>query len=278
MLTTTDGRPLLQADRAAIMGILNATPDSFSDGGLFLAVENAVDHAGQMIDEGADILDIGGESTRPGAQAVSIQQELDRVTPVIETLSSRFEIPISVDTSKPEVMQQAVVAGASMINDVRALREEGALEAAAECGVTVCLMHMQGEPRTMQEQPEYDDVVADVRQFLSERVQVCTDAGISVDNLILDPGFGFGKTREQNFSLLNHLDDLKVDGLPILAGLSRKSMIGQTLGLPVDERVHASVGLALLAVMNGANIVRVHDVKATHDALRMVEAVTLTNR
>jgi len=278
MLTTTDGRPLLQADRAAIMGILNATPDSFSDGGLFLAVENAVDHAGQMIDEGADILDIGGESTRPGAQAVSIQQELDRVTPVIETLSSRFEIPISVDTSKPEVMQQAVVAGASMINDVRALREEGALEAAAECGVTVCLMHMQGEPRTMQEQPEYDDVVADVRQFLSERVQVCTDAGISVDNLILDPGFGFGKTREQNFSLLNHLDDLKVDGLPILAGLSRKSMIGQTLGLPVDERVHASVGLALLAVMNGANIVRVHDVKATHDALRMVEAVTLSNR
>lgn len=278
MLTTTDGRPLLQAGRAAIMGILNATPDSFSDGGLFLAAENAVDHAGQMIDEGADILDIGGESTRPGAQTVSIQQELDRVTPVIETLSSRFEVPISVDTSKPEVMQQAVVAGASMINDVRALREEGALEAAAKCGVTVCLMHMQGEPRTMQEQPEYDDVVADVRQFLSERVQVCTDAGISVDNLILDPGFGFGKTREQNFSLLNHLDDLKVDGLPILAGLSRKSMIGQTLDRPVDERVHASVGLALLAVMNGANIVRVHDVKATHDALRMVEAVTLTNR
>ena len=260
------------------MGILNTTPDSFSDGGLFIATDSAVDHARQMIDEGADILDIGGESTRPGAQAVTEQQELDRVIPVIEALWSRFDVPVSIDTSKPEVMRQAVDAGAFMINDVRALREEGALTVAAESGVPVCLMHMRGEPRTMQEQPEYGDVVADVRRFLRERVQACTDAGISTDKLMLDPGFGFGKTREQNFSLLNHLDALRIDGIPILAGLSRKSMIGQTLGLPVGERVHASVGLALLAVMNGANIVRVHDVKATNEALRMVEAVTLSKQ
>ncbi len=273
-----DGRPLLQAGRATIMGILNTTPDSFSDGGLFVAADKAVDHARRMIDEGADILDIGGESTRPGAQAVDVQQELDRVIPVFEALSSRFDVPVSVDSSKPEVMRQAVAAGASMINDVRALREEGALKSAAECGVPVCLMHMQGEPRTMQEQPEYNDVVEDVRSFLSERVQTCIDAGISSDKLVIDLGFGFGKTREQNFTLLNHLEQLKIDGLPILAGLSRKSMIAQTLDLPVDERVHASVGLALLAVMNGANIVRVHDINATHDALRMVEAVTLINK
>ena len=255
------------------MGILNTTPDSFSDGGLFLSAGKAVDHARRMIDEGADILDIGGESTRPGAGAVSTQQELDRVIPVIESLAVRFDTPLSIDTSKAAVMQQAISAGAAMINDVRALREEGALQAAVQGNVPVCLMHMQGEPRTMQQNPQYENVVVDVRTFLSERVQACVDAGLSKQDLVLDPGFGFGKTQTQNFTLLNQLDAIRVDGLPILAGLSRKSMIGQTLDLPVEERVHASVGLALMAVWNGANIVRVHDVKATHDALRMVEAV-----
>ncbi len=264
---------LLAEGRTTIMGIINATPDSFSDGGLFLSLDKAVDHAASLIEDGADMLDLGGESTRPGATAVTLQQELDRVIPVIEALSQRFATPVSIDTSKPDVMRHAVAAGAVMINDVRALREEGALEAACDCSVPVCLMHMLGAPRTMQDSPEYDDVVIDVRSFLADRTKACTDAGIPADRLILDPGFGFGKTREQNFALLNHLEELRVLGLPILVGLSRKSMIGQTLDLPVDKRQHASVGLALMAIWNGANIVRVHDVKATSDAVRMVEAV-----
>lgn len=267
------GAPLVSQGRTTIMGILNATPDSFSDGGLFLSVGKAVDHASTMIDDGADILDIGGESTRPGASAVTLQEELDRVMPVIEALSARFQVPVSIDTSRAEVMLQAVSAGAALINDVRALRKEGALLAAARCGVPVCIMHMLGEPGTMQENPHYDDVVTEVRTFLSGRVQACLDAGIPAGNLILDPGFGFGKTMEQNFELLNRLEEIRSMDLPILAGLSRKSMIGHALGLPVDQRQYASVGLALMAVLNGANIVRVHDVKPTSDALRMVEAV-----
>jgi dihydropteroate synthase len=272
-LTKADGSPLLQAGRAAIMGILNVTPDSFSDGGLFLSSSKAVDHVARMVDEGADIIDIGGESTRPGASPVSADEENERVIPIITALSQRFDVVISIDTSKADVMQAAVNAGAGMINDVRALTQENALQVVAAMSVPVCLMHMQGQPDNMQDKPEYDDVVAEVRGFLSQRMEVCIAAGINKNRLIFDPGFGFGKTQQQNFSLLNNLEKISIDGLPVLSGLSRKSMIGKTLGLPVHERVFASIALALLAVRNGTSIVRVHDVKATSEAIRMLEAV-----
>ena len=255
------------------MGILNATPDSFSDGGLFISVGTAVDHVARMIDAGADIIDIGGESTRPGASPVSADEEMERVMPIIEAISRRFDVIISIDTSKSEVMYSAVSAGAAMINDVRALKDKDALQTAVKVAVPVCLMHMQGQPQSMQDEPVYDDVTTDVRRFLSERVDTCVQAGIQLSNLILDPGFGFGKTREQNFKLLNELEDIRLHDLPILAGLSRKSLIGQTLDLDVKERVPASIALALMAVWNGANILRVHDVKETCQAVRMVEAV-----
>lgn len=255
------------------MGILNVTPDSFSDGGLFFSVSQSIDHAARMIAEGADIIDIGGESTRPGASAVSADEEMERVIPVINAVSERFDVMISIDTSKAAVMEAAVCAGARMINDVRALNDNGALQVAAKMSVPICLMHMQGQPQTMQDNPVYDDVVADVRGFLSKRIDACVQAGIDVSRLILDPGFGFGKTQQQNFALLNELESIRKYDLPILVGLSRKSVIGQTLGLTVDERTSASIALALLAVMNGANIVRVHDVKETSEAIRMVEAV-----
>ncbi|GMR06555.1 MAG: dihydropteroate synthase [Gammaproteobacteria bacterium] len=273
MLTKADGSPLLQTGRAAIMGILNATPDSFSDGGLFLAVDDAVDHVARMVDEGADIIDVGGESTRPGATPVNADEEMQRVIPIIEGLVRRFDVTISIDTSKAMVMDAAVNAGAGLINDVRALTEEGALSVAAELNVPVCLMHMQGQPGTMQLNPVYEDVTATIRDYLSQRVATCIEAGLDINNLILDPGFGFGKTQKQNFSLLNELNRVRIHDLPILAGLSRKSVIEQTLGLAVNDRVYASITLALLAVRNGANIVRVHDVKATTDAIRMMEAV-----
>jgi dihydropteroate synthase len=272
MSTATGVLPLVDG-RTTIMGILNVTPDSFSDGGLFVARAKAVDQARKMIDDGADIIDVGGESTRPGAASVTVGQELERVIPVIEAICARFPVAVSVDTSKAEVMSAAVDAGAAMINDVRALQEPGALAAAAQAGVAVCLMHMQGQPRTMQQSPNYADVVTEVRDFLGQRVQDCVQAGIPPDLLITDPGFGFGKTREHNFRLLRELSATRVDSLPILVGLSRKSMIGQTLELPVDDRVAASIALALLAVINGANIVRVHDVRETWQALRMQEAV-----
>ena len=255
------------------MGILNATPDSFSDGGLFHSLGNAVDHIAQMLEDGADIIDIGGESTRPGAASVSEDEELERVIPLIEAVAGRFDVTVSIDTSKARVMYEAITAGAAMINDIWALRRPGALEAAASLGVPVCLMHMQGEPGTMQDDPSYADVTVDVHDFLAGRTAACIEAGIERNNIIIDPGFGFGKTREQNFTLLNELERVRVEHLPVLAGLSRKSMIGQTLGLDVNDRINASIGLALLAVRNGANIVRVHDVKQTCDALRMVEAV-----
>ncbi|MFW2439448.1 MAG: dihydropteroate synthase [Arenicellales bacterium] len=273
MLSKADGSPLLQTGRVAIMGILNATPDSFSDGGLFLAVDAAVDHVAMMIDEGADIIDIGGESTRPGAAPVNADEEMQRVIPIIERLAGRFDVTISIDTSKALVMDAAVNAGAGMINDVRALTGKGALSTAADLNVPVCLMHMQGEPDTMQLNPVYDDVTANVRDYLSQRVAACVAAGLDINNLILDPGFGFGKTQKQNFTLLNELRNVRSHDLPILAGLSRKSVIEQTLGLVEHDRVFASIALALLAVRNGANIVRVHDVKATTDAIRMAEAV-----
>lgn len=271
------GRPL-DLRRPAIMGILNITPDSFSDGGVFLSHENAIAQALQMAQEGADIIDIGGESTRPGAAPVSLQEEIDRVIPVIESLRGQLSLPISIDTSKPAVMRAAVSAGAGFINDVLALREEGALAAAAALKVPVCLMHMQGEPRTMQDNPRYNDVVADVADFLSARLQAAQAAGIPPEWLVIDPGFGFGKSLEHNLELLRGLGKLKNLGAPILAGLSRKSMIGKALGLPVEQRLHASVALAVMAVQNGAGIVRVHDVGPTVDALRMWSAVHLESR
>jgi dihydropteroate synthase len=263
----------LDLSRPAVMGILNITPDSFSDGGVFLSRETALAQAVRMAEEGADIIDVGGESTRPGASPVSTQEEVDRVVPVIEALHERIPQPISIDTSKADVMRAAVAAGAGFINDVRALRDEGALATAAALNVPVCLMHMQGEPRTMQEDPRYTDVVAEVAGFLRERLQAAREAGIPARSLVIDPGFGFGKTLAHNLELLRDLGKLRELGVPVLAGLSRKSMIGKALGLPVERRLHASVVLAVMAVQNGARIVRVHDVGPTVEALRMWQAV-----
>jgi len=279
-LETLNSKPVLDCNgrgldlsRPAVMGILNVTPDSFSDGGVFLSPDNAVARALQMAAEGADIIDVGGESTRPGAAPVSAREEIDRVIPVIDALRRRVSLPISIDTSKPEVMRAAVAAGAGFINDVQALRTEGALETAAAMNVPVCLMHMQGEPRTMQDDPRYADVVGEVRDFLKARRDACVSAGIAAARIVVDPGFGFGKTLEHNLELLRGLKKLRSLGAPILAGLSRKSMIGKALGLPVERRLHASVALAVMVVQNGARIVRVHDVGPTVEALRMWAAV-----
>jgi len=263
----------LDLSRTAIMGILNITPDSFSDGGVFMDVDKALQHAEAMVEAGADIIDIGGESTRPGAQPVNAQQEMDRVLPVLERLAANIDTPVSIDTSKPEVMRAAARAGAGLINDVYALRAEGALQAAAETGLPVCLMHMLGEPRTMQQNPQYGDVVEDIGNFLQQRVEAASAAGISRDRIVIDPGFGFGKSLEHNLELLRRLAEFKSLGLPILAGLSRKSMIQMALGLPVDQRLNASLALALIAIAEGASIVRVHDVRETAEAVRMYEAV-----
>jgi dihydropteroate synthase len=266
------GKPL-DLSRPQVMGILNVTPDSFSDGGQFLEPALALDRARRMAEEGAAIIDVGGESTRPGAEPVSVQQELDRVIPIIEVLAAELAIPVSVDTSKPAVMREAVGAGAGMINDVLALRVEGALAAAAGLRVPVCLMHMQGEPRTMQANPTYVDVVAEVRAFLAARVEDCVGAGLPTERLLVDPGFGFGKTVDHNLTLLRALDSLVGLGLPVLVGLSRKSMLGQILGRPVDQRLPGSLALAVLAAMRGAALIRVHDVGPTVDALRVTAAV-----
>jgi dihydropteroate synthase len=266
------GRPL-DLSRAAIMGILNVTPDSFSDGGVFLQPDAAIAHALRLVEEGADVIDVGGESTRPGAQPVSAQEEINRVVPVIEAIHRKIRVPISVDTSKPEVMRAAVAAGAGLINDVRALGEAGALASAAELGVPVCLMHMRGEPRTMQSDPRYDDVVSEIGEFLRRRIEAAARAGVARDQIIVDPGFGFGKSVAHNLELLRRLEEFKPLDAPILVGLSRKAVIGKALNLPVERRVYASVALALIAVRHGANIVRVHDVEATRDAVRMLEVV-----
>jgi dihydropteroate synthase len=255
------------------MGILNATPDSFSDGGRHASFDDALRHVEQMVAEGADIVDVGGESTRPGAAAVAVERELDRVIPLIEAIRARFDVWVSVDTTKAEVMRSAVRAGADLINDVRALRESDALETAAHLNVPVVLMHMQGEPRTMQADPRYIDVVSEVRQFLGDRVAACEAAGMDRGQLILDVGFGFGKTVGHNLSLFKHLGQFADLGLPVLVGVSRKSMIGAVLDRPVDQRLVGSVALAVLAVWQGAAIVRVHDVRPTVDALRMARAV-----
>ncbi|MCG7912271.1 MAG: dihydropteroate synthase [Candidatus Thiodiazotropha lotti] len=268
----------LDLSQPQVMGILNLTPDSFSDGGRFTARDAAIKHAMQMIDEGAAIIDVGGESTRPGAQPVTAQQEMDRVIPLIETLAGEIPLPISVDTSKAEVMREAVSAGAGMINDVMALRDSGALEAAAEAAVPVCLMHMQGEPRTMQCNPHYDDVVDDVKTFLQQRLDACVASGIPQDRLIVDPGFGFGKTLPHNLALLDGLQNLEQLGVPLLVGISRKSMIGALLGeRAVEERLYGSLAAAVMAAMKGSAILRVHDVQATVDALKIVSAVQAVN-
>ncbi len=266
------GRRLDLAD-PVVMGILNVTPDSFSDGGLFLARDRAVRQAVAMAQEGAAIIDIGGESTRPGAQPVSVQEEMDRVIPVIEAVHATVPLPLSIDTSKPEVMRAAAAAGAGLINDVYALCAEGALETVHALGAPVCLMHMRGEPRTMQQNPVYTDVITEVRDFLRSRIDACVAAGIARERIIVDPGFGFGKTLEHNLQLLRRLADFKALGAPILVGLSRKSFIAAALALPVDQRLYPSLALGLLAVQNGANIVRTHDVRPMVEVIRMYQAV-----
>ena len=264
---------LSSATPPKVMGILNVTPDSFSDGGLFLSAEKGLQQALRMTQEGAVIIDVGGESTRPGATAVSVQEEIDRVIPVIESIHGECDVIVSIDTSKPEVMREAVKAGAGMINDVRALREPDALEAASDMAVPVCLMHMLGEPRTMQEQPEYVDVVQDVKAFLQERIAVCLSAGISGDALLVDPGFGFGKTVEHNLQLVNRLSEFRQLQKPILMGVSRKSSIGTLLDRPANDRLAGSIAMATLCCQNGANIIRAHDVAATVDAVKIFHAV-----
>jgi dihydropteroate synthase len=268
------GGKTLDLSRPVVMGVLNVTPDSFSDGGRFLPVEAAVAHGLRLAEEGAAIIDIGGESTRPNAAPVSVEEELRRVVPVVERLSQVTQAVISVDTSKPEVIREAVAAGAGLINDVRALTEPGALEAAAAAGSAVCVMHMQGDPLTMQRAPSYVDVVKEVKAFLDERVQRCRAAGVSSDRIVVDPGFCFGKTLEHNLELLRRLRELH-DELPLLVGLSRKSIVGTLTGRGSGERVHGSIALAVIAAMNGARIVRAHDVAATVDALKVVTSVYL---
>jgi len=267
------GRHTLDLDIPVVMGVLNVTPDSFSDGGRFAELPAALAQAERLAGEGAAIIDVGGESTRPGAAPVGVDEELRRVIPVIERLVERLALPVSVDTCKPEVMRAAIAAGASMINDVTALRAPGAIEAVAESDVAVCMMHMRGEPRTMQNEPRYTDVLVEVRDFLRGRVACCIEAGISVSRLVIDPGFGFGKTLEHNLELLRRLPELAADGHPVLAGLSRKSMIGKLTGRADGEHLGGSLALATLAMLAGAKIVRAHDVAPTVDAIRIIAAM-----
>lgn len=259
----------LSLDRPHVMGILNVTPDSFSDGGNFTQLECAMTHAHQMVADGATLIDIGGESTRPGAPDVSEQEELDRVIPIVERLVRECNVMISLDTSKAAVMREGCKAGAHLINDVRALQGPGALLAAAEADVPVCLMHMQGQPRTMQVEPHYDDLLEEVKAFFDERIAVCEAAGIGREKLLLDPGYGFGKTLAHNYQLLAEQRGLLEYGLPLLVGMSRKSMIGNLLARPVDERLAGSLACALIGMQQGARIIRVHDVRETMDALRV---------
>ena len=269
---------VLDLSTPQVMGVLNLTADSFSDGGAYfrngrINLKLALARARTMVAEGAAIIDVGGESTRPGAQAVSEQQELDRVIPVVEAISAELDTIISVDTSAPAVMEASAAAGAGLINDVRALQRQGALETVAALGLPVCLMHMQGEPDTMQNKPSYENVVVEVHDFLLQQSQRCREAGISSDRLVIDPGFGFGKTLQHNLALLKHLEKLAALGYPLLVGLSRKSMIDKLLNRPVDQRLPGSLALALIAAQAGANIIRVHDVAATRDVLQIFTAI-----
>ncbi len=273
------GSRVLDLSKPRVMGILNVTPDSFADGGRHVTVAAALARARSMVDEGAAIIDVGGESTRPGAMVVGEAQELDRVLPVVEAIAREFDVCISVDTSTPALIRAAAAAGAHLINDVRALRRDGALTAAANTGLPVCLMHMQGEPDVMQQAPQYEDVVTEVVTFLRARVAACIAAGITPERLLIDPGFGFGKTFAHNMTLLRNLDALAVLELPILAGLSRKSMIGTLLdNRPVEGRLQGSVAAAMIAAMKGATILRVHDVAATVDALAVVAAMVTVDQ
>jgi len=271
MLLRSQGATL-DMNHPHVMGILNVTPDSFSDGGKHNALIDALKHANAMINAGATIIDVGGESTRPGAVEVSLDEELSRVIPVVEALAQRFEVWISVDTSQGEVMKESARVGAHIINDIRSLQMPGALEAAAETGLPVCLMHMQGEPRTMQQTPHYDDVFADVNRFFIENIARCEAAGITKDKLLLDPGFGFGKNLTHNYQLLARLSEFHCYDLPLLVGMSRKSMVGQLLNVGPEHRLSGSLACAVIAAMQGAHIIRVHDVKETVDAIRVVEA------
>ncbi|MBQ0743973.1 MAG: dihydropteroate synthase [Pseudomonas sp.] len=279
MSTTDHGSRLpcgdreLDLSRTHVMGILNTTPDSFSDGGQYQQLDAALRHVERMLEEGATLIDVGGESTRPGADPVSVDQELQRVVPVVEAVKARFDTIVSVDTSTPEVMRSGAAVGAGLINDVRALLRSGALEAAAQSGLPVCLMHMRGDPKNMQDAPRYESIIEEVGRFLSERVEACEQAGIPRERLLLDPGFGFGKTLEHNLELFAQMQLLQPQGLPLLVGVSRKSMIGQLLQRPVEQRLAGGLALASLAVARGARIIRAHDVAATVDAVRMTEAV-----
>ncbi|WNF47827.1 dihydropteroate synthase [Pseudomonas sp. SG20056] len=267
------GSRFLDLSRPQVMGILNVTPDSFSDGGRYGQRDAALRHAEAMLQAGATLIDVGGESTRPGARAVSPFEELERVAPVVEAIARELDVIISVDTSTPAVIREAARLGAGLINDVRSLQRDGALDAAADSGLPVCLMHMRGEPTTMQQNPQYPDVVAEVREFLLERLAACSAAGIGAERVILDPGFGFAKTLEHNLSLFKHLQALHELGRPLLVGVSRKSMIGKVLGHEVGERLYGSLALAALALSKGAHILRVHDVAQTVDVVRMIAAV-----
>lgn len=267
------GQKKLNLAVPAVMGVLNVTPDSFSDGGRFNAVDAALRHAELMIKDGAAIIDIGGESTRPGAAPVSEQEELDRVIPVVEAINKKLDTIISIDTSSAAVIRQGAASGASLINDVRALQREGALSAAVETGLPVCLMHMQGQPDTMQEQPDYRNVLEDVADFFQKRLLACQEAGIAAEKILLDPGFGFGKSTKHNLVLLNNLNQLADLGYILLVGLSRKSILGTITGRTVEDRLHGSIALATLAAAKGARIIRAHDVAATVDAMQVVASV-----
>lgn len=267
------GNRVLDLAQTHVMGILNVTPDSFSDGGRFSQLDSALRHAEAMVLAGATLIDVGGESTRPGARAVSPMEELERVAPIVERINRELDVIISVDTSTPAVMRETARLGAGLINDVRSLRREGALDAAAATGLPVCLMHMLGEPGDMQNDPRYDDLVGEVTQFLADRVAQCVAVGIAAERIVLDPGFGFAKTLQHNLSLFKHMESLHALGRPLLVGVSRKSMIGLALNRPVDERLHGGLALAALAVVKGARILRVHDVAETVDVVRMIAAV-----
>ncbi len=267
------GSRVLDLSRPHVMGILNVTPDSFSDGGRHAGVDAALRHAAAMVAAGASLVDVGGESTRPGARAVSPTEELERVAPVVEAIARELDVIISVDTSTPAVMRECARLGAGLINDVRSLMRDGALDAAADSGLPVCLMHMRGEPGDMQDDPHYDNVTDAVYAFLSERMAACAAAGIAGERVVLDPGFGFAKNLSHNLSLFKHMERLHALGRPLLVGVSRKSMIGQALGREVSQRLYGSLGLAALAVSMGARIVRVHDVAETVDVVRMIAAV-----
>ncbi|MBF8691403.1 dihydropteroate synthase [Pseudomonas fulva] len=267
------GNRVLDLSRTHVMGILNVTPDSFSDGGRFSQRDEALRHAEAMVAAGATLIDVGGESTRPGARPVSVTEELERVAPMVEAIHRHLDVVVSVDTSTPAVMREAARLGAGLINDVRALERDGALDAAAATGLPVCLMHMRGEPGTMQDDPHYDDVTEDVARYLQQRMMACADAGIEADRIVLDPGFGFAKTLAHNLSLFKHMEALHRLGRPLLVGVSRKSMIGLTLERPVAERLYGSLALAALAMTKGASILRVHDVAQTVDVVRMIAAV-----